>query len=175
LPYEYVLNTYTASVKADQEYFHNLERPIAIVASMMANQSRDQKKKREPFTASDFYVYASDEVRNIPDAVYSAAARKLIDIGLYPSWALFTYKDLSQRAGECPPPEILAYICDDAMILAPSMNSGVCHGMLIATESASGKIREMRSPCGRILKLTIPKINAKIVALEDVGVPIARN
>lgn len=168
------MNTYSASVKSEQEFLHNMERPIAIISSMMANQTRDPKKKREPFTASDFYVYASDEIRNIPDAVYSAAARKLIDIGEYPSWALFAYKDLSQRAGESAPPEILSYACDDAIILAPSVHSGTCQGMLIATESASEKIREMRSPCGRVLKLVMPKINSKIVAIEDVALAVAR-
>lgn len=151
-----------------------MERPVAIVSSMLANQSRDPKKRREPFQASDFYIYASDEQRNIPDAIYSAAARKLIDMGVYPTWALFAYKDLSQRIGEGAPPDVLAYICDDAMILAPSLQAGTCHGMLIATESASDQVREMKTPCGKNIKVVIPKVNSKIVAVEDVTLPVIR-
>jgi hypothetical protein len=86
---------------------------------------------------------------------------------LFPFWALFAYKELSERAKESIPPQLLCYQCDSAIILAPQIDDGTCKGMLIALESASLNVLEMRSPCGKTIRIRMPNIDSKVIAKEN--------
>ena len=110
----------------------------------------------------------------MPEARFGAAAMKLIEMSIFPSWALFTYKELKTKADNANPPEVLCLQCDDAIILAPSIEDNYVHGMLIAGRSASKQRREMRSPCGNVLWVEIPEIKAQFEADEEAELRIFR-
>lgn len=129
--------------------------------------NRDRKKQRKPYALQDFYFYDNKELANLPEPRYGAAALALISKKLYPAWALFVYKDLKDRAKDALPPEILCLQCEDAILLAPSIEGGCIKGMLIAAASASDQRRTMTSPCGLIIETTIPTIASKYEATED--------
>lgn len=154
-------------MKAKQRRMHEMEAPVALVASLLANTNRDPKKKREPYTMEDFFLYQPKEDRNVPTGQYGAAAMKLVADRIYPSWALFCFKDLKMSAsGE--PPSILAFIGDQAMILAPILKDKSVKGMLIANESVYGEVVEMKSPCGRTICVEVPTLPGKYVAEENI-------
>jgi hypothetical protein len=130
--------------------------------------NRDKKKKNKPYRMDDFYFYQTDENRKLPEPKYGAAAIELIHRQLFPSWALFVYKDLKERAGNALPPELLAFTCDDAIILAPSIEGHIVRGMLIAGNESSELVRQMKSPCGRVITVRMPRITNRYMADEDV-------
>lgn len=136
--------------------------------------NRDKKKRRKPFSPDEFYYYQDLELRDLPEPKYGAAAKALIDRGLFPSWALFAYKDLQTRAGDALPPEFLCLQCEDAIILAPDIDGVVVTGMLLASGTASGQLREMRSPCGREVTIRLPELNGKFVADEEAEMRLLR-
>lgn len=119
----------------------------------------------------DFFLYQPRDARNIPTGVYGSAAMALAEKGLLPAWALFVFKDLKEAANG-PAPQVLAYLSDSAMILAPIHYDGYIKGMIIATESVSNARIRMESPCGRRIYVEMPKINGKCYAQEDVELPL---
>lgn len=119
----------------------------------------------------DFFLFEPKEQKNIPTGVYGSAAMALAENNLLPSWALFVFKDLKEAA-DGSPPQLLAYKCEDALILAPSHRGHTVSGMLIAKHSASGKRRKMYSPCGRSIYTEIPTLNGKFYAQEDIELPL---
>lgn len=119
----------------------------------------------------DFFLFEPRDERNIPTNVYGSAAMALIEQNMLPSWALFVFKDLKEAA-DGSAPTLLAYVCDDAMVLAPVHFMNYVKGMLIAKHSASGQRRMMSSPCGKSIYLEIPVINSKFYAKEDVEIPV---
>lgn len=119
----------------------------------------------------DFFLYQPRDARNIPTNVYGAAAMALVGTGMLPPWALFVFKDLKEAA-DGPPPQVLAYIGDHAMILAPVRYGENVKGMLIATEAASNQRIQMKSPCGKSIYVQIPSINGKFMAQEDVEISV---
>lgn len=172
MPYQYVLEAYEYAIKAKQRKIHEAEAPTALLTSLIANTNRDAKKKREPYTMEDFFLYQPQEDRNVPTNVYGAAAMKLVAEKLFPSWALFCFKDLkSSASGE--PPSILGFIADNAILLAPILKEKSVKGMLIANEACYGEIVEMTSPCGRKIIVEIPVLNGKYVAEENVELHFA--
>lgn len=147
---------------------HENERPIALLISQNAEINRDSKRRKKPYSMEDFYLYASDgDGSRGPSARYGAAAMSLIESQLFPRWALFVYKDLKIQASTATPPELLAFIHEDAIILAPSITDNQCIGMLIATEEASRKTLTMESPNGKIVRIQMPVISSKVYAEED--------
>jgi hypothetical protein len=86
---------------------------------------------------------------------------------LFPSWALFCYKELVANAGG-EPPDLLCYMAPDAILLAPQEYDAGFKGLLIAQESSSGQIRDMVSPDGSVFRTEIPLIPTKIIAREGV-------
>lgn len=120
---------------------------------------------------NDFFLFEPQDDKNIPTAVYGSAAMVLADGGNLPSWALFVYKDLKEAANGAAP-SLLAYICEDAMILAPVHNGSMVRGMVIAKHKASGQRRTMTSPCGRTIYTEIPVGNGQVFAKEDVEIPL---
>lgn len=146
---------------------HEYERPISMIATQQAEINRDRSKRKRPFELEDFYLYNSKEDTDRVDPIYGAAAVALIQRGLFPFWALFAYKDLSERAEESIPPQLLCYQCDSAIVLAPQINDGICKGMLIALESANLAVLEMESPCGNKVRMRMPEVNSKVMAKEN--------
>lgn len=149
---------------------HAFERPQALHMQMVANFNRDPKKGK-PLSIEQFYLYQPQELKNLPKAKYGSAALALIDQEQFPYWALFCYKELVQGASGSPP-ELLCYQSENAILLAPEINEyGIC-GLLIATEEASEQMQTMISPCGRKLTTILPRIHTKIIAKENVTLPI---
>jgi len=129
--------------------------------------NRDRKKNRTPFKPEDFQYYNDKSMQNLPEPRYGAAGLALIKAGIFPSWALFTYKDLVARAKNVTPPTLLCFQCEDAIVLAPSIEGPTVRGMLIAGNTASGKIRTMSSPCGSSITVRIPIISGQFEANEE--------
>jgi hypothetical protein len=148
-----------------------LEAPISLLSSLFANNNRDPKKKREPFKMSDFFLYQDREDMNIPSSVYGAAAMELIRIKKFPQWALFAYKDLKMSASG-PPPQLLAFIGENAMIIAPIVDGDQVKGMIIAQESSYGQVKELHSPCGQVIKVHMPMYSGKYAAEENAIMPL---
>lgn len=120
---------------------------------------------------NDFFLYEPRDMKNIPLAIYGAAAMELVATSQFPSWALFIFKDLKEAANG-PAPKLLAYTCDDAILLAPVHVSGLVRGMLIARESSSKKRVIMVSPCGKKIYTELPIISSKFFAQEDIELSV---
>lgn len=163
----YVLEAIGELNKLTREELHNYERPIGYLAFQNAEMNRDSKKRRKPFEPNDFYYYADQELLNMPEPKYGAAAMELIKRGLFPSWALFTYTELKKRADDAIAPEFLCLQCEDAIILAPNIDGATVSGMLIADHSASEQTRSMTSPCGQTVTVAMPLIPGKFEAIEE--------
>jgi hypothetical protein len=129
--------------------------------------NRDKKKRRKPFELEEFYFYKSQENKDSVDSIYGAAAMELIKHNQFPSWALFIYRQLLERAEESVAPLLLCYQCDKAILLAPQIQDRTCRGMLIAMEAAGRQILEMHSPCGKSIRLRMPDVRSKIIAEEN--------
>jgi len=171
LPYRYVLDAYDSGKKGQMRNLHALEAPTAQLSSIFANANRDSKKKREPYKMQDFFLFELKEDRNIPTGVYGAAAIELSIQNLLPPWALFVFKDLREGADDTPP-RLLAYIADNAILLAPSHGEKTVRGMLIAKHSASKARIRMTSPCGKSILVDMPLVSDKVVAQEDVELSV---
>lgn len=120
----------------------------------------------------DFCLFVSQEDRNIPSAEFGAAALALIEKRMFPSWGLFAYKDLKESASG-PPPNILGFIAEDILILAPRISGDVMQGMMVALESASGQIRCLKSPCHKTVLLQVPSFQGKYFCQENVALDVA--
>ena len=129
--------------------------------------NRDKKKRHKPFQPEEFWQYVDKESLNLPEPKYGAAALALIEQKLFPHWALFTYPDLKARANEAVAPGFLCLQCEDAIVLAPSVEGYILTGMLIASRTASEKTRKMTSPCGKEVTVRMPVIAGKFEADEE--------
>jgi hypothetical protein len=172
LPYDYVISAVINLSKMRTRELHEYERPISVLAVQQAELNRDSKKRKRPFQLEDFYLYDVKDNKDMIDSIYGAAALKLIEMGVFPTWALFVYKQLSERAEESIPPVLLCYACDQAIVLAPQIEGGTCKGMLIAMESASMRNLDFTSPCGKSIRLRMPQIKSKIIAEENCYIDI---
>lgn len=167
MPYQYVLEGILYLNMLEREFLHNVERPIGYLAFQNAELNRDSKKRKKPFSPEEFYFYADKDQEDLPEPRYGAAAKELIRQGLFPTWALFVYKDLKSRAADALPPELLCFACDDAIVLAPDIDGRIMTGMLIGAETASRQRRTMTSPCGKQIDVELPLINGKFAADEE--------
>lgn len=104
-------------------------------------------------------------------AIYGAAALKLVEERQFPNWALTFYSDLKKSA-EGEPPELLAYIHDKAIVLAPIIDGNVVNGLLIADDVVSEQVLEMHSNHGELIKLEMPKLTIRYSAKEGAILPI---
>ena len=89
---------------------HEEEKNIAYLAFQTAEMNRDRKKQKKPFELQDFYFYPDDEENDSVDAIYGATAKAMTEKKVFPSWALFAYKDIIKNADKSTPPEELYYI-----------------------------------------------------------------
>jgi len=119
----------------------------------------------------DFFLYQPREERNIPTAVYGAAALELIKRKQYPPWALFVFKDLKEAAsGE--PPALLGFIGEKALLIAPILKGNSVRCMLICNEQAYGQELLLTSPCGQSIKVYIPVLTGRYTAVENIELEI---
>jgi len=146
----------------------DMERPIAQQTAIIANQNRDPKKQKKGFTFEDFSFYMPREERNLPNGAYGSAALAAIKGGRYPSWALFCYRDLISGADQSYVPAESILVASDAVLLHPIKHGAGWKGMLIAQESASEQKRVFEDSQGNCWTLTVPFVETKIVAIEDV-------
>ena len=152
----------------EQRKWHMHEKPIALHMSLAANLQRDSKRKKTPYVMSDFFLFQPKEENNSASARYGSAALQLIADGMYPSWALFCFNELTRNADD-EPPAVLAFIAEDAILLGPmEKGPGSYSGLLIAEESCSLQERTFTSPCGQTVKLKLPHIHTKTIAQEGV-------
>lgn len=172
LPYAYILESVEHATKLRVQRLHEEEKSTALIALQQAEIHRDRKKQKRPYELTDFFFYWTEEQSDSIDAIYSACASEMIERKIYPTWALFVYKQLMVNAGKEKPPEVLCYMCEDVLILGPKVMEGVVKGMLIAEESASRKLRTLTSPCGKMIKVMMPRIETKIIAQENVYVDL---
>jgi hypothetical protein len=136
--------------------------------------NRDRKKSKKPFVLSDFYCYAiQDEVDSI-DATPGAAAKKIIELGRFPNWALFVYKDLMKNADKGRAPNVLCYLSDNVIIIAPRITGTHCVGLVIALESASNRIVQLQTLDGDdAVRVRMPILTGQTVAIENCYLDIA--
>lgn len=147
---------------------HNYEIPIANIASMQANFKRDPKKTKKAYSYKDFCFFSSQEDSDAPSVRYGSAAVQLAIQGRFPSWGLFVFSELKKSSNPGVVPETLALIAEDAMLLAPIKTEFGWLGFLIALESASDCVRTFVDDDGNEYSLSVPVIETKIVAREDV-------
>jgi len=164
LPYEYVVIAYRRAAEAHQAELHAQERPSALLASIYVNSKIDSKKSKR-YKLEDFCLYKPLNTEGLASSRYGDAYKALVDQKKIPAWALFCYKDLVATAIGAPP-SLLAFISEEAILLAPERVEGGYKGLLIAREAATGH-RDFRSPCGARVSLVVPHIPTKIVAIED--------
>lgn len=140
-----------------------------MLAAQQAEMNRDRKARKKPFGIDEFFVYPDQSDRDYIDVIYGAAAKELIRIRKFPLWGLFIYKELMESPGseQKKPPTLLCYQNEEAIMLAPQVNDGICKCMLIAMESASNKILHMESPCGKTVKAKMPEVTSKMIAEEN--------
>lgn len=154
--------------KHRQLNLHEQERPIALLSSLIANQNRDPKKNRDPFTMDQFCQYKPREAMNLPSYMYGSAGVAAVERGLMPSWALFCYKALASSASSNYTPKKCIMTAEDAVLLHPIKTEEGWKGMLIAMESAGGKYRNFVTEDGETIRLAVPPLHTKFVAQEDV-------
>jgi hypothetical protein len=171
LPYEYVLSAYWHCARMSQIESHKNERPIAMLAAQQANLNRDHKKRKTPFEMEDFYLYQPKEFKNAPAERYGAAALWLIENKLYPTWALFCFKELNKNRGKNIP-TLVAFLHPNAVILAPTVSETAVTGFLMAEHCVSNQILEMTSPCGQTVKVKIPAVRDEVAAEENISLPL---
>lgn len=147
---------------------HEAEIPVALQTSVIANQNRDPKRQKKAFGYEDFSVYKPREDLDLPDGHYGAAMLEGIRLGLMPSWTLFCYKELVSSASQDYVPSDPLLVSTDAVLLHPMAVPGGYEGLLIAREAAGGKRLTFKNSKGDSFKLTVPPVNTKIVAMEDV-------
>lgn len=159
------MSLYLQANKLEMEKLHYYERPIALQTALLANLHRNPKKQK-PAKPEDYFIYQPRDLQNKPSGQYGAAALHLISERMFPSWALFCYKDLVANASETVP-SLVAFIGKDALLLAPAKVENGWKGMLIASEAASESWVDMVSPCGKRVTLLVPRLGTKYVAQEN--------
>jgi len=153
-----------------QREAHYAERPIAQLSAIQLNKL-SSKKNTKKFSLMDLCLYATKEDRHLPKAKYGAAMLKARDNNIFPSWALFIYRELAQAASGAAPEQYI-YSCEDVVVLAPIIEGTQLHGLVIAQETASNEIRQLTAPDGSTFTVQIPAVNTKIIADEDMPLHI---
>lgn len=151
-----------------RERLHDLERPVAMVSSILANNNRDPKKNKKGFSYEDFSFYRPTDGGDVADYVYGSAMLEMAKKGRLPAWAMFCYKEVTSAAQPDYVPENCALVSEDAILLHPEKTQTGWSGMLIAAESASDQVRLFTADDGTVFKLAVPHIHTKYVAEENV-------
>lgn len=155
-------------VKMRQEELYQYELPIAQQTSLVANQQRDVKRKREPYNLNDFSFFKPVVSGDNPSSHYGSAALSMVKSGTFPSWALFCFKELSSMADPTYIPGVAGFVSEDAVLLHPTKTESGYQGFLIARESAGNQLRDFDDGKGNIVSLRVPPVHTKVIAEEDV-------
>jgi hypothetical protein len=133
---------------------------VANTAMMLVPAKNRPRKSFEP---RDFYQFGDPEDANRPPAAAGAAMLALIERRLFPMFALFVHDQLRSAGKDQSLPPRLAWMAEDATLLAPyPLEDGRWGGFLITQDTAAGKAREFRSENGERITLVVPaKIAAK--------------
>lgn len=172
LPYAYIMNAVLFCDERYMQELHDAERPTATLTSVLSNVNRSSKRHAKPFTPEDYYWYQPNKEGKYPKARFGAAAKVMIEMELMPAWALFVYKDLKVLQDDAMPPEPLCLVHDNAIILGPVFGDRQVSGMLIAQHNASNQTLEMRTPDGGVYRVAMPRIDAAVMAEEDIDLNI---
>lgn len=166
LPYEYVLLGFYKLAKMKQVELHEMEMPTALNTAVYANSQRDPKSSKKPFGPLDFALYKPLEGEG-PAGYYAACYLKALETKQLPAWALFCLKEVAPSARGVPASNY-ALVAEDAILIGHRQTDQGMKGFLIALESASSQFREFKDQDGNIHVLTVPVIETKVVAKEDV-------
>jgi hypothetical protein len=116
--------------------------------------NRDRTAGREPYRIEDFFHFPPDVGAATsktgegaaPPAAAGAAMRELIRLQLFPSFALSFYAALQDIGDDEDLPARLAWIAEDAILLAPRPAPGDrWQGFLIAEDTAAGQVRRFQA------------------------------
>lgn len=146
---------------------HEAERPTAMLSCLYANSQRDPKKTK-PYSYTDFSFYKPIADGETPQSHYGAAYLELMRSKRLPAWALFCFKALSVSAATDYVPTEPGFVAEDAVLLHPEKLGDGYKGLLIALESASDQRRVFRNSKGDEILLTVPYVDTKVVAQENV-------
>lgn len=148
---------------------HIAERPLAQLTAITFNVNRGKKTK--PIKPEDLYHYATADDINLPKGRFGASMLRAVEEKMFPRWGLFAYKPLSQSASGVAPEEYIA-VASDLCVLAPRSDGTHLTGMVLARESAGGKVRQLVSNDGTIYTVETPKIPTKFVADDSLKLTI---
>jgi len=95
---------------------------------------------------ADYCLFRQPQEGERPPAEAGAAMLALIQADLLPSFALVAYEPLERAGRDQPPPQQLALIADDAVLLAPRATPQGWQGFLIAEHEAAGQVRAFHWP-----------------------------
>ena len=143
------------------------EKPVALLTTQNANLNRDTKRKKQPFSMEDFYLFQPLEDKNLPAERYGAAAIWLATKEMFPSFALFCFPELRKNAGK-QAPTVVAYLHPSAVLLAPTETPEGLKGLLIVESVVSEQVITMRTPCGKEATVVIPSVRDEVAAEEDI-------
>lgn len=147
---------------------HYGELGTAQIASILVNQNRS--KASDPVAKLKEFCFFDDrtETGEIPKSYYGSAMVELAERGVLPQWALFCFKQLKEAADPDYRPAYPALIAEDCILLHPERKGDGWTGLMIAAESAGGKVRDFRDVNGTHISLRVPPVKTKFVAEEDV-------
>lgn len=168
MPYGYVIEAVRKGAEMHRRELHEKEVGTALLASIHVNSNRDPKKTPKPYSLYDFCFYHEKSAEESASVRYGSAMLQLVRKGKFPSWALFCYSGLGKNADPSYKPDVLAYQCEDVILLAPIKTELGWTGFMVARESASESVRTLVNEHGDVVRLSIPYIETKIVAREDV-------
>lgn len=137
--------------------------------------NRDTKKRKKPYSLSDFTFFKAIEEDAQPPAAAGAAMLKMIRDKEFPSFALFIYQQLRAVGEDAPVPKRVALRGSSCIVLAPYRKSQTqWAGLVIAEAPAMGQIQDFQDDEGDTWRLRVPVLGdaAGVLAAEDAVLPI---
>ena len=119
---------------------HWAELPIASLAQLTQNIHTEGK----PPPLDKFCFFRVQQQGERPPVEAGAAMLELIRRQQCPGFALAFYEQLEQAGKGNDPPQRLALVADDAILLAPIPAGDGWQGFVIAEATATGQLREFR-------------------------------
>ena len=171
LPVQYVYEAVKHGQDLRRRELHEAELPVANLTALTANLNRDVKKNRTPYKVTEFCFYADREDRNDPDAINAAAYMALLKDGKIPAWALYIYPDMKSNAGDTAPPDDLAAIGQDFLLIAPQPVNGGMEGLLLAKQRVAGELILVKVG-NTSVRVRVPEFEESVVAREYVFVGV---
>jgi hypothetical protein len=124
------------------QQLHWAELPTAALAQLTQNIHTDGK----PPPLHEFCFFRQQQPGDRPPVEAGAAMIALISRKQFPGFALAFYDPLLSAGQGAAPPQRLALVADDAILLAPEPIAGGWRGFLIAEGTATGQTRVFHWP-----------------------------